>query len=472
MNIESIFWKIVELKKTYVLNNLNSHADAKIGTGHIEIELKKLYNFYKSALFKQFGDEENANRVLECGKTIVDKIISNKQDNIFSDSGLLNKQYKIIETLFQMQSKYQYIQVFKTMDFGNILVIDGDLQLTERDEYIYHEMFVHVPMSLLKNPKKVLIIGGGDGGIATELLKYPNLSITQIEIDEMVVQVCTKYFPQIAASLDKINLFIQDASVWINSHPTNELYDLILMDTTDFNASNPLFVDSFFEKLVKILKKDGLLVFNGIDLNWAPDVAYNLIKQQHKFFKFCRLYQAFLPMYGDGHFSFVISAKDKDPANLIPLNYPEIKTRYYDTDIHIASFKLPKFLKELLYKQKNKSNTNFIFGYHVTIDMEGVDVRLLDSETKLLDKLKYACAQIGKLKIVGENYHKFSPQGVTAYLLLATSHASIHTWPEYGKCAIDIFTCGNKQQIINISDYLVSEFKPTRHKINTINRTI
>ena len=472
MNIESVFWKIVGLKKTHIINNISSPFNDNIKSRSDYNELIKLYNFYKSELLKQFGDDESVHRVLECGKSIVDKIISNKQDNIFNDDGPFNKQYKITETLFQMQSRYQYIQVFKTMDFGNILIIDGDLQLTERDEYIYHEMFVHVPMSLLKNPKKVLIIGGGDGGIATELLKYPNLSITQIEIDEMVVQVCKKYFPQIASSLDKINLVIQDASVWIDSHPNSEQFDLILMDTTDFNASNPLFDNSFFKKLTKILNKDGLLVFNGMDLNWAPGMAYNLVKQQHKFFKFCRLYQAFLPMYGDGHFSFVISAKDKDPMNLIPLDYPEIKTKYYDTDIHIASFKLPKYLKELLYKQKNKPNKNFVFGYHVTIDMEGVDVQLLDSEARLLDILKYACSQVGGLKIVGENYHKFSPQGVTAYLLLATSHASIHTWPEYGKCAIDIFTCGNKQKIINIADYLVSEFKPIRHKINTVNRTI
>jgi S-adenosylmethionine decarboxylase len=244
------------------------------------------------------------------------------------------------------------------------------------------------------------------------------------------------------------------------------------MDTTDFNASNPLFENSFFKKLTKILSRCGILVFNGLCANWSSDKVNNLVSQQRQFFNYSTIYQAYIPMYGDGHFCFVISSQHKDPSQWIPtigisIENKPIKTKYYNLDVHKAAFKLPEDLKQkILYDCDNldeilpetiEKNKPYCFGDHVTLNMEGCTFELLNSEQILIDLLKFACVKVGNLTVVGETFHKFQPQGVTICLLLATSHATIHTWPEHGKCAIDIFTCNKKNNIGNIVDFLIAK---------------
>ena len=461
-SFEPAFWKLASLNKLNIINNMESNNDPYYNN------MNKIYTYYFNELSKVLNEEniDNINKVIQCGKNVVLKLINNKE---YIDDGYFSKHFKIIKNLFTGKSNFQTIQIFETEYYGKILVIDDDIQLAEKDEFIYHEMFVHVPMNLLNNPNNILIIGGGDGGVARELLKYKDINITQIEIDKLVVDVCIKFFPEMASSMydKRVNLIIDDASKWVDT--TNIKYDLIIMDTTDFNAANPLFDNTFFIKLKNILTEKGLLVFNGVNLNWSSDMAYNLLEQQSFFFKYTRLYQCYLPMYGDGHFCFVISSNYMDPLYWIPKYNNEIITNYYNLEIHHASFQLPAYLKKMLYNDNNKP---YYFGYHITIEMNGVSYELLNSEHQLIDMLKDTCINIGKLKVKNEGFYKFNPQGVTAYIILSTSHASIHTWPELGKCAIDIFTCKLNTDMSDMSSHLIQLFKPQKYFINYIHRKI
>jgi spermidine synthase len=459
---DTVFWKLVDLNKLYIFNNIDFKKDKYYN------ELNNIYLYYFNELSKTLNDTniKNINKVINCGKNVVLKLINNKE---YIDDGYYSKHFKIIKNLFMGKSKFQTIQVFETEYYGKILIIDDDIQFAEKDEFIYHEMFVHVPMNLLDNPKNILIIGGGDGGVTRELLKYQHILITQIEIDKLVVDVSLKYFPNMASSMynNRVKLIIDDAAKWIDN--VNKIkYDLILMDTTDFNASNSLFGNDFFKKLQNILSNKGILVFNGVNLNWSSEMAFNLLQQQSLFFKYTRIYQCYLPMYGDGHFCFIISSNFMDPLYWVP-KYNDIETKYYNLEIHNASFQLPSYLKKMLYNDIKKP---YYFGYHITIEMNGVSFDLLNSEKQLIDILKKTCINIGKLHVKNEGYSKFEPYGVTAYIILSTSHASIHTWPELGKCAIDIFTCKLNTNLSDMILFLIKIIKPTNYSVNYIHRKI
>jgi len=168
---------------------------------------------------------------------------------------------KLKERIFYKQSKFQKIEVYETKNVGRALFLDDIEQFSEFDEIEYHRTMTEIPVSIHGKPNNILIIGGGDGGIARECLKYDNIkSIDQCEIDEEVVSVCKKYFPQMASSFDdsRVNLTIDDAKDFVKS--VNKKYDIILVDSTDpINQSKPLFEIDFYRDLKNILKNDGLL---------------------------------------------------------------------------------------------------------------------------------------------------------------------------------------------------------------------
>ena len=160
---------------------------------------------------------------------------------------------RIEEQLFSAQSDIQRIDVLESKDFGKILVVDGDLMLTERDEFIYHEMITHVPMAVHPEVKNVLVIGAGDGGVIRELVRYPEIShIDMVEIDPLVVEVCRKYLPQTACRLDdpRLTIHYEDGLKFIRARE-NE-YDLIIVDSTDpFGPGEGLFTREFYGNCYK-----------------------------------------------------------------------------------------------------------------------------------------------------------------------------------------------------------------------------
>ncbi len=261
---------------------------------------------------------------------------------------------KVDKQLYAGQSDFQRIDIFNSKEFGKFLTLDGLMMLTEKDEFIYHEMITHIPMATNPNIKNVLVIGAGDGGTVRELTRYSTIEkIDMVEIDEQVVAVCKEYLPQTACKLDdpRVNLFFQDGLKFVRTKE-NE-YDLIIVDSTDpFGPGEGLFTKEFYGNCFKALKEDGILVNqheNPYYASYAKSMG-RAHKRIEELFPMCRVYQAHIPTYPSGHWLFGFASKKYDPlrSDTAAWNSLNIKTKYYNTDIHTGCFALPSYVKELL----------------------------------------------------------------------------------------------------------------------------
>ena len=169
---------------------------------------------------------------------------------------------KIDRQLFSAQSEFQRIDVLESREFGKILVADGDLMLTEMDEFIYHEMISHVPMAVHPNVERVMVIGGGDGGVVRELVKYDGIQqIDVVEVDPLLVEVCRKYFPQMACSLNdpRVQIYHEDGLRFVRSKSDD--YDLIIIDSPNpFGPGEGLFTKEVYGNCYNALQEDGIMI--------------------------------------------------------------------------------------------------------------------------------------------------------------------------------------------------------------------
>lgn len=262
---------------------------------------------------------------------------------------------KVDEQLFSAQSDFQRIDVFKSKEFGIFFTLDGLMMVSQKDEFIYHDMIVHVPMAANPNIKKVLVIGAGDGGTIRELTRYETIEkIDMVEIDKMVVDVCKKYLPQTASKLDdkRVSLYFEDGLKFVRQ--VEDEYDLIIVDSTDpFGPGEGLFTTEFYGNCFKALKEDGILV-NQHESPYYEEYAKSM-KRAHKrikeYFPICKVYQAHIPTYPSGHWLFGFASKKYDPIeneNIENWNKLNLKTKYYNTQLHVGSFALPNYVKEML----------------------------------------------------------------------------------------------------------------------------
>ena len=263
---------------------------------------------------------------------------------------------KVNKQLFSAQSEFQRIGIFESEEFGRFLTLDGLMMLTEKDEFIYHEMIVHVPMAVHPDVKKVLVIGAGDGGAIRELTRYKTIeSIDFVEIDEMVVDVCKKYLPQTACAFDdeRVHPYFQDGLKFIRKHVDE--YDLIIVDSTDpFGPGEGLFTKEFYGNCYKALKQDGIMVNQHESPFYEEDAV--AMKRAHKriveSFAISRVYQAHIPTYPSGHWLFGFASKKYHPVrdlNADKWNALGLKTRYYNTNLHRGAFCLPNYVQEMLH---------------------------------------------------------------------------------------------------------------------------
>lgn len=262
---------------------------------------------------------------------------------------------RVDRQLYSGQSEFQRIDVFASREFGRFLTLDGYMMLTEKDEFIYHEMIVHVPMAVHPGAKRVLVIGAGDGGAIRELTRYGTVEhIDMVEIDPLVVEVCRKYLPQTACRLDdpRVHIHFEDGLRYIRSH--EDEYDLIIVDSTDpFGPGEGLFSKEFYGNCYKALREDGILVnqhespFYEVDAQ-AMQRAHKRIVQS---FPISRVYQAHIPTYPSGHWLFGFASKRYHPVHdldAVRWNMLGLKTRYYTTTLHAGAFALPAYVEELL----------------------------------------------------------------------------------------------------------------------------
>ena len=257
--------------------------------------------------------------------------------------------------VYSAQSRFQRIDIFETPDFGRMLTLDGFLMLTEKDEFIYHEMITHVPLAVHPAAKTILIIGGGDGGAVRELCRYETVEhIDLVEIDEEVVQACKQYLPGVACALDdaRVHVHFEDGLRFIRRF--SDHYDVIIVDSTDpFGPGEGLFTKEFYGNCYKALRSDGILV-NQHENPFYPEDALS-VRQIHKrivqSFPLSRLYQAHIPTYPSGHWLFGFSSKKYHPVADLDAQCWEalgLKTRYYNTNLHRAAFALPTYVEDII----------------------------------------------------------------------------------------------------------------------------
>jgi len=256
--------------------------------------------------------------------------------------------FKVKNYLYSGQSPYQKIDLFECETYGKVLTLDGMVMLTERDEFIYHEMISHPALRIHPNPEKVLIIGGGDGGTVREVLKYYEVKkVVMVEIDKEVVEVSKKFLPSIACRLDdpKLEIRYEDGVEFVKN--CKEKYDIIILDTSDpVGPAQSLYRRDFYENCKKCLSDKGILVTQA-ESPWAQlNTIVSLLKEIKGVFEKTSLYLAHIPTYPGGLWAFLMMGKDFD-LNQIKR---DIKgpTRYYNDEIHEAMTALPQYLKEAL----------------------------------------------------------------------------------------------------------------------------
>lgn len=263
---------------------------------------------------------------------------------------------KIKQQLVHEVSPFQEIDIFDSVEFGRILVLDGYLMLTEKDEYIYHEMITHIPMATNPNIKNVLVIGAGDGGTVRELTRYSTIErIDMVEIDEAVVRLCKEYIPQTACKLEdrRVTIYYQDGLKFVRDADPNE-YDLIIVDSTDpFGVGEGLFTKEFYGNCYKALTDDGILV-NQHESTFYTEYA-NSMKRAHsrikRLFNTALVYQAHIPTYPSGHWLFGFASKKYDPRTDLKADWWNslgLKTKYYNTILHTGCFAIPNNVRDEL----------------------------------------------------------------------------------------------------------------------------
>ncbi len=257
--------------------------------------------------------------------------------------------FRIKRELEHICSLYQDIHLFETYEYGKLLVIDGTVQLTERDEFIYHEMIVHPPMLTHPSPKRILIIGGGDGGSAREALKHEPDEVHVVEIDEEVVNIARRHMPFVARSYEdhRVHLHIEDGIEFVKR---GKNFDVIIIDSTDpVGPAEKLFTDEFYRYLKGALAPGGIISQQCGTPLYHPEEVCRVRKLLEDRFTHVEIYLAYIPTYPSGMWAFAMASD----ASLNLRRKLKFKTRYFSEDIYKSSMVLPNFVKEQCHEYQD-----------------------------------------------------------------------------------------------------------------------
>ncbi len=257
---------------------------------------------------------------------------------------------KITRTLHTEKSEFQDIAVIDTVEFGRMLTLDGLVMTTIRDEFVYHEMITHLALNTHANPKKVLVVGGGDGGAIREIIKHPAVEkATLVEIDGRVIEVSKQYLPEIAGALGdpKVEVLVDDGIKHLADKA--DTYDVICIDSTDpIGPAEGLFAADFYRSVYRSLREDGIMVAQTESPFFNAGLITRVNKDISEIFPITRLYLAAIPTYPSGLWSFTMGSKKYDPLEVDETKIPEYPTKYYSPRIHKSVFALPKFVEDLI----------------------------------------------------------------------------------------------------------------------------
>jgi len=257
---------------------------------------------------------------------------------------------RVKKTLYREKTQFQDIMIAETMQFGRMLLLDGIIQTTIADEFVYHEMITHVGLNTLDKPRRVLVIGGGDGGSVREILKHKTVEkVTLVEIDGKVIESAKEFLPEISCGLDdpRAEVIVDDGIKHVKENPNT--YDMIIVDSTDpIGPAVGLFGADFYSDVYKALTENGLFVAQTESPFYNRNLIPRIIGDVRSIFPATRLFLASIPTYPGGLWSFTMGSKKYDPLKVDINSIQKMETRYYNPEIHRASFILPEFVKELV----------------------------------------------------------------------------------------------------------------------------
>ncbi len=257
--------------------------------------------------------------------------------------------WKISKILYSEKTPYQELAVVDTLEWGKALILDGALQVSEKDEFVYHEMIVHVPMFSHPAPRNVLIIGGGDGGTLRELCKHPQLQkVDMVEIDERVVAASKKYLPSISSAFNdaRVNLYFQDGIEFVKNAGK---YDLVIVDSSDpIGPAQLLFTQEFYSNIYNCLNDDGMMVVQSESPIFYQEVFCSVHRNISAVFPQTLVYLAYIPTYVSGPWSFTIGSKIHDPREVKGDSKADFDLKYYNDKVHQAAFALPGFIQDMI----------------------------------------------------------------------------------------------------------------------------
>lgn len=265
--------------------------------------------------------------------------------------------FSVDNILFEHKTDHQHLMIFENQVFGRVMALDGVVQTTERDEFIYHEMLTHVPIIAHGAARRILIIGGGDGGILREVCRHASVEhVTQVEIDQSVIDMAIKYLPSHSAGAyedQRANIVIGDGFDFVQT--TDQTFDIIISDSTDpHGPGEVLFTKDFYAGCQRCLNPGGILVTqNGVAFMQTDEVR-NTALRLDRLFADSHFYSAAVPTYVGGIMAFAWASDTPAHRQLTVDAIRQrwqatgIKSRYYTPDIHVASFALPEYLMQAI----------------------------------------------------------------------------------------------------------------------------
>lgn len=260
---------------------------------------------------------------------------------------------KIKQSLFSGESEFQKLEILDTLEYGRMMLLDGLVMVTERDEFVYHDMIAHPALFTHPDPKKVLVIGGGDGGSIREIVKHPGVELAVLcEIDGLVIDKAIEFLPSMSSAIDgsnpRVKLHVDDGLAYIRDHQ-NE-FDVILVDSTDpIGPAVGLFEEDFYRLVFSALKEDGIMVAQSESPFYHAEIQKSMYANLRAVFPIVEMYQAFIPTYPSGLWSFAFASKKYHPVDDFNRDRAAARgfhTRYYNEDLHLGAFMLPTFARE------------------------------------------------------------------------------------------------------------------------------
>lgn len=261
---------------------------------------------------------------------------------------------KVEEILHHVKSEFQDILLFKSSSFGNVLVLNGIIQCTEKDEFVYQELITHVPMMCHSNPKNVLVIGGGDCGVIRELIKHENVdTITMVEIDDAVIELSKKYLPNMAQpeifTNEKVKIIIDDGFKYLRQN--QQKYDVIITDLSDPEGpAEEFFQINYFKLLQNSLTENGIVIMQSSENIWLNiDYLKDLLSKSKTVFKNVGYCQCYMPSYTSGQLGLLVATNDRGNDLTHPKRQLDrSKFRYYNEEVHKLAFRLPTWADDYL----------------------------------------------------------------------------------------------------------------------------